>query len=131
MNQCHSRGSSMRWEVVSDHAKAVKYGNAVYVSATQAEAMNDHVSDSGDAYAQAVNAMKRIQRVLHKAGACGDDVVRTRIYLTDPDHWTDVLKAHREHFPSVVPANTLVVIKSFTVEDCLVEIEADAILRAS
>lgn len=124
----HKPGSKACWEVVYDRARAVKYGNAIYVAGTTALNGDSDIVGGDDVYAQAVYAIKKIVRALHKVGACREDVVRTRVYLTDPDHWQAIVAAHREYFPAVTPANTLVIMKSGIVGNCLIEIEADAVM---
>lgn len=123
-------GSPCRWEAVAGFAHAVKYGNAVYVSgATAVDESGVVVTD--DAGGQAAYAIDKIRRALQQAGATMRDVVRTRVYLTDPDIWQHVAQVHREHFADVLPANTLVIVRSVIAPGCLVEIEADAVIRGN
>lgn len=122
--------SPCRWEAITGFAQAVKYGNAVYVSgATAANDSGEVLTD--DAGQQAETAINKIKQALQQAGAGLRDVVRTRIYLTDPDIWQTVAHIHQEHFTSVAPANTLVIVRSAIAPGCLLEIEADAVIRGS
>ena len=80
----------------------------------------------GDAYAQTLEAFGVVRRALEQAGLSLDDVVRTRMYLADMDHETDVARAHKELFDHVRPAATMVEISRFIDPRMLVEVEVDA-----
>ena len=82
----------------------------------------------GDAYAQAIQALKNIQKALTAAGASLGHVVQTRIYLTDMGCADEVARAHREFFGKVKPAATMIEVPRLVDERMLVEIEAVAVL---
>jgi enamine deaminase RidA (YjgF/YER057c/UK114 family) len=81
------------------------------------------------AYEQARRCLEIILTALGEAGARPQDVVRTRIYLTAPEHWDDVARAHGEIFGDIRPAATCVVTKLLDPR-WVVEIEAEAILAS-
>jgi enamine deaminase RidA (YjgF/YER057c/UK114 family) len=91
--------------------------------------MPDGADPPEDAYAQARRCLEIIVDALREAGAGAEHVVRTRTFLTSPDHWQDVGRAHGELFADVRPASTMVVAQLLDPR-WLVEIEADAILPA-
>lgn len=82
----------------------------------------------GSPYEQTRQALRNIERALHRAGASMRDVVRTRIYVTDIERWEDVGRAHGEFFRDVRPAATMVEVRRLIDPHMLVEIEADAVL---
>ena len=117
--------SNGKYEGIVGYSRAVRVGNAVYVSGTTGV---DYSSETQDAFAQAKRAIEIIAHVLKEAGSSLEDVVRTRIFIHPKVDWMQVAKAHAESFGSIRPANTML-ISNFLDSKILVEIEADAITR--
>jgi enamine deaminase RidA (YjgF/YER057c/UK114 family) len=83
---------------------------------------------AGGMYGQSKQALANIVAALAQLGGRLEDVVRTRIYVTDITQWEEVGRAHGELFAEIRPASTMVEVTRLIDPELVVEIEADAIL---
>ena len=109
------------------YSRAVRVGSHVAVAGT-APVMPDGAECPPDAYGQAKRCLEIVVDALAQAGARPEHVVRTRTFLTRPDIWKDVGRAHGEVFGDILPVTTMVVVAALLDPRWLVEIEADAIV---
>jgi len=109
-------------------SRAVRVGNAIAVSGTAPIAPGGGTAYPGDLYRQTRTCLEIIKNAVENAGGHLDDVIRTRIMLTDIIRWQEAARAHGEFFGKIRPASTFVQVSRFIDADWLVEIEADCVV---
>jgi enamine deaminase RidA (YjgF/YER057c/UK114 family) len=122
-------GTGAKWEDIIGYSRAVKVGNIIEVTGTVATDENGIVGKD-DAYEQTKFIIKKIEAVLQRAGASLEDVVRTRMFVTDVTRWEEYGRAHGEVFGKIKPCTTMVGVAALIEPGYLIEIEATAIVNS-
>ncbi len=116
------------WEAKIGYSRAVRIGNIIEVSGTTSINEKDEIVGKNDPYAQTLFIFNIIEKALHKVGAQMSDVIRTRMYVVNIEHWEEISKAHAEIFQNIRPAATMVEVSRLISDGMLVEIEVSAVL---
>ncbi len=116
------------WEAMAGYARAVRVGPHIWVSGTTATNAEGNLVAPGDPAGQTRFVLDKIERAIAQLGGSLEDVVRTRVFVSDIAHWEPVARAHGERFGAIRPVNTLVEARLVGPE-YLVEIEADAYIE--
>lgn len=125
MRERQKYSSGVKWESIVGYSRAVRVGNRIYVTGTTATDENGNIVGVGDAYAQTIQVIKNIERALQALGAGLENIVRTRMFVTDISRWEEYGRAHGEFFREIMPATTMVEVSRLIDADMLIEIEAD------
>jgi len=120
--------SGSPYEGPTGFSRARRIGNIIAVAGTAPIGPDGKTVAPGDPYRQAKRCLEIIEKALGDLGAGLEDVIRTRVFLTDASRWEPVARAHGEYFGDVKPACSFVEVSRFIETDWLVEIEADAVL---
>lgn len=126
MRKREKYASGAKWEKIVGYSRAVRVESRIYITGTTATDENGNIVGKNDAYAQAVQTIRNIEKALQNLGATLENVVRTRMFVTDISRWEEYGKAHQEFFGEIMPATTMVEISRLIDPEMLIEIEADA-----
>ena len=126
MKERRRYSSGTQWEPVIGYSRAVRVGDRIYVTGTTATDENGEIVGVDDGYAQTVQTIRNIERALRELDAGLQNVVRTRMFVTDISRWEEYGRAHGEFFREVMPATTMVEVSKLIDPRMLIEIEADA-----
>jgi len=118
--------SGAKWESIVGYSRAVRVGTRIYVTGTTAINEDGEIVGIDDAYEQARQCLRNIERALKRLDAGLEHIVRTRMFVTDISRWEEYGRAHGEFLKDVMPATTMVEVKGLIDSRMLVEIEADA-----
>jgi enamine deaminase RidA (YjgF/YER057c/UK114 family) len=119
--------SNSPWEDVVGYSRAVRIGNTIEVAGTTA-VLDGEVVGPGDPAVQTRFILEKIAAVLQQAGASMNNVVRTRMFVTDISTWEEIGRAHGEFFKDIKPASTMVEVSRLIDPALLVEIEVTAVI---
>ncbi len=127
MGKRQNIASGAKWEEIVGYSRAVRIGNIVEVSGTTA-VENDRIVHVDDAYKQTRYVIQKIEKALKEAGASLQDIIRTRMFVTDISRWEEYGKAHGEFFSKIKPATSIVEVQALIHPDMMLEMEATAII---
>lgn len=120
--------SGATWEDIVGYSRAVRIGNTIEVAGTTA-VVNGEVQGIDDPYTQTKVILQIIEEALKQAGASMQDVVRTRMLVTNiHEHWEEIGRAHGEFFKEIKPAATMAEVSALIDPKMLIEIEVTAIV---
>ncbi|HNH22305.1 MAG TPA: RidA family protein, partial [Ferruginibacter sp.] len=130
------KNSSMRirvssgspWEDIVGYSRAIRAGDIIEVAGTTAMD-GDKLVGKGDVYLQTRFIFEKIARALEEAGGSLQDVIRTRMYITDISKWEEAGRAHEEFFSEIKPVATMVEVSQLIDKELLIEIEVSAIVQ--
>ena len=117
-------------EPLRGYSRAVQVGDQLFISGTTAMNSKGDVTAPGDAYEQMKAILSSIKSILTSRGFALQDVVRTRLFVTNISKWEDYARAHREFFETVRPASSMVQVVKLVDPRLVVELEVDAIRGA-
>lgn len=120
--------SGAAWEDLVGYSRAVRIGNQVEISGTTS-VEGETVMGKGDLYLQTIFIFQKIEKILIEAGASLNDVVRTRMYVTDISKWDEAGRAHSEFFKDIKPATSMIEVSRLINPELLIEIEVSAIIQ--
>jgi enamine deaminase RidA (YjgF/YER057c/UK114 family) len=126
MQERQKYSSGTKWEQVVGYSRAVKVGERIYVTGTTATNESGAIVGAGDAYAQTTQAIRNIEQALKALGASLENVVRTRMFVTDISRWEEYGRAHGEFFSVIKPCATMVEVSKLVDPEMLIEIEVEA-----
>jgi enamine deaminase RidA (YjgF/YER057c/UK114 family) len=121
-------GSGVEYESIVGYSRVVRAGSNVWVAGCTATTEDGVIAGPGDPYVQAQQALTNLEAALAMVGARLEDVVRTRMYVTDITHWEAVGRAHGEVFADIRPVTAMLEVSALIDPRMMVEIEADAFL---
>ena len=120
--------SGAPWEDLVGYCRAVRIGNVIEVAGTTAVDDDGNVVGPDDPYTQTRFILSKIEKALKACGATIQDVVRTRMYVTDISRRLEYGQAHGEPFRDVKPAASMIEVKGLIQPGLMIEVEVTAIV---
>jgi len=123
-----SNGNPM--EEIVGFSRAVRVGPFIAVGGTAPVNANGKTVGVGDVFAQTTRCFEIIEAALKEAGSGIEDIVRTRVILTDIENWKEAIEARKAYCQKSRPVDTIMAINRFVNPEWLVEIEVDAVVAS-
>lgn len=121
-----SNGNPM--EIIVGFSRAVRVGNFIAVGGTAPVGTDGQTVGVGDVFKQTQQCFEIIKAALEQAGSGLQDIVRTRVILTDIENWKNAIEARKLYCLDARPVDTIMAINRFVNPEWLVEIEVDAVV---
>lgn len=118
--------SGSKWEPLMGYSRAVKIGNQIAVTGTVG--VNADGTYSKSLGEQTRRSLQIIQAAIEALGGRMDQVIRTRMFVTNVSQWQEVASVHGEVFSTIRPATSIVEVPKLIDADAQIEIEADVVL---
>ena len=115
------------WEDVVGYSRAVRDGNIIEVAGTTAVDENGNIVGIDDPYIQTRFIIQKAEKALKELGCSLENVIRTRMYVTNISKWEEIGRAHGEFFGEIKPVTTMVEVSKLISPEILVEIEFSAV----
>ena len=115
-------------EEVVGFSRAIRVGSFVAVGGTAPVDANGNTVGIGDVFSQTKQCFEIIKSALEEAGSGLQDIVRTRMLLTNIDNWKEAIEARKLYCKDARPVDTIMAIDRFVNPEWLVEIEVDAVV---
>lgn len=119
--------SGTPWEDIVGYSRVIKIGNIIEIAGTTAMDGNEIIGKA-DLYVQTKFIFSKIEKLLLQLGTSLNDVVRTRMFVTNITDWQLAGKAHGEFFAKIKPVSTMVEVAGLIDAELLIEIEVTAII---
>ncbi|MQA55594.1 Rid family hydrolase [Pseudomonas piscis] len=123
VRQLHS--SNSKWETIFGFSRAIEVGDTLYVSKTGPLDANGEITATG-VTEQTRAVIENISRVIEKANFKLEDVIQSRLYLTEIDNWQEAATVHGHYFHAIRPAFTLLHVLPFPERKMIVAMEVVA-----
>ena len=117
--------SETPWEAAAGYSRAVAAGDNIWVSGCTST-VDGEVVHEGDPFEQTAQAIRNVAWALEQLDSSLEDVVRTRIFVTDISRWEDYARAHAQAFGEIMPATSMVQVARLIDPRMMVEVEAVA-----
>lgn len=121
--------SGAKWEEIVGYSRAIKVGNVIEIAGTTAIDEHGQVVGVGDAHAQTSYIIEQARKALMALQADLQQVIRTRMYVTDISQWEEIGRAHGDFFRAIKPVATMVEVNQLIHPDLVVEMEFSAMIE--
>jgi enamine deaminase RidA (YjgF/YER057c/UK114 family) len=122
--------SGSPYEKIVGFSRAVRVGPYISVGGTAPMDADGNTVGVGDIGMQTKQCLETIKSALEKAGSSLEDVVRTRMFLTNIEDWKSAAEVRAIYFKSIRPVDTIMQVTQFINPEWLIEIEVDAIISS-